>query len=306
MLSLASIPSPSINVFELGPLTIHVYGITFAIGFLVGVTVMQKRLGHLAPPNVLERMLLITVGASVLGARLGYVLPRLGTFADRPLSVLYVWEGGLAFYGGLTLGTIAMIWQVRKHGLPLLAVADAAALAIPLGQGIGRWGNYFNQELFGTPTDLPWGLEIDPENRPAAYADAPTFHPTFLYEFLGNLVIVGVLWWVDRRFRPRRGTLFGGYLVGYGLLRFLMELLRTDTSFRVLGLSRNAWVSLLIVAVGIGWLRWISSRPPAAEPDEDADTPAADAEATDPAEDDVAEAAVVEGRAAEEPDARDD
>jgi prolipoprotein diacylglyceryl transferase len=127
---------------------------------------------------------------------------------------------------------------------------DALAPAVPVAQAFGRWGNYFNQELFGTPTGLPWGVEIAPEFRPVAYPDAETFHPTFLYESLWNLALAGLIVWLDRRHPALRGRLVGVYLTGYAAMRFLLELIRTDTTFRFIGLSRNAWVSLGVFLIG--------------------------------------------------------
>ena len=140
-----------------------------------------------------------------------------------------------------------MIWVMRREGASIPDVADSVAPAIPLAQAIGRWGNYFNQELYGRPTDLPWAVEID--NPVQEYLDFSTFHPTFLYESLLNLIVVGIILWVEKKFEPARGSLFLVYLTLYGVVRFLMELLRTDTTYRLAGLSRNGWISLL-VAIG--------------------------------------------------------
>jgi prolipoprotein diacylglyceryl transferase len=155
----------------------------------------------------------------------------------------------------------------------MLKALDAAIPAIPLAQAFGRWGNYFNQELFGTPTTLPWALEVDPEHRPDQYADAATFHPTFLYESLYNLAVVAVLLRVSATRRLRPGSLSLLYLVLYGAGRFGLELLRTDTTFRLAGLSRNGWISLALVAGGTLWL-WLRERRrrPAEEPGEAGDT----------------------------------
>ena len=133
-------------------------------------------------------------------------------------------------------------------------MADAVAVGLPLAQAIGRWGNYFNQELFGTPTRLPWGLEIDAAHRPEQYAGSPTFHPTFLYESLWNVGVVIFLLWLERRRRLRRGILFATYLVLYAVARFGLELIRTDTTFRLLGISRNGWVALGAMLLGAGLL----------------------------------------------------
>jgi prolipoprotein diacylglyceryl transferase len=141
---------------------------------------------------------------------------------------------------------------LRRSGQDFWTFLDAVALGLPVAQAIARWGNYMNQELFGTPTNLPWALEIDPVHRPEAYATSETFHPTFLYESLWNLlIIVPALIWIERRFTMRRGVVFGIYLALYSVIRFLNELLRTDTDFRFLGLSKNGWVSTAAFGVAI-------------------------------------------------------
>jgi prolipoprotein diacylglyceryl transferase len=256
---LASFPSPSFDTLSLGPLEVHVYGILIATGVAVAFSFARRRyVARGGDGEQVERILLRAVVFGFLGARGAYVLPRLDRFAgDDWWRVIAIWEGGLALFGGLTVGTITALWLARRWSADLPTLADAAAPAIPLAQAIGRWGNYFNQELFGTPTDLPWAVEIDPRHRPAAYADAATFHPTFLYESLWNLAVVAILLWIERRGRLRPGSLIGVYLVLYGIGRFLLELIRTDTTFRVLGLSRNAWVA---IAVGVGAAVWLWRR----------------------------------------------
>lgn len=248
---LATIPPPPVQTFSLGPLTVHVYGILIATGVAVAIPLLRHRYSAMdGDPDVADRVAVWALVAGFVGARGAYVLPRLGTFVDDPVSVVAIWEGGIALYGGLTIGTVAAVVLLGRWGGDLAAFADAAALALPLAQAIGRWGNYFNQELYGTPTTLPWALRVHPAFRVEQYQTFSTFHPTFLYESLGNLVLAAILLAVDRRGRLRRGTLIFLYATGYGMLRFSLELLRVDTSFRFLGLSRNAYVSLAIMTVG--------------------------------------------------------
>jgi prolipoprotein diacylglyceryl transferase len=156
----------------------------------------------------------------------------------------------------LTLGAIVIFVYTRRWGASLPDFLDSVAPAVPFAQALGRWGNYFNQELFGTPTDLPWALEIAPEFRPPQFAQSETFHPTFLYESLWDAALAFFIIWVGNRYPSLRGRLVGVYFVGYGVIRFLMELIRTDTTYRLLGLSRNAWVSIAVVLVGMVVLRW--------------------------------------------------
>jgi prolipoprotein diacylglyceryl transferase len=279
---LAFIPPPPTNGFHLGPLFFHFYGLCIAVGILLAFWLAGRRwvqaggkAGELEQPGIWA------VAAGFLGGRLGYVATHTGDFRGRWLHVLFVWEGGLALYGGLTLGILTGIWVARRRGLPVLRALDAAIPAIPLAQAFGRWGNYFNQELFGTPTTLPWALEVDPEHRPERYAAFATFHPTFLYESLYNLLVVAVLVRVGATRRLRPGSLALLYLVLYGAGRFLLELLRTDTTFRLFGLSRNAYVSLAVVVGGSVWLYLRERRArPTPEPEaEAAPEPPAAAEA---------------------------
>lgn len=248
---LASIPSPSVSTISLGPLEIHLYGVLVALGVAAAFTITRRRYEAAGGDgDLVDRVMVWTVLIGFLGARAGYVTTHLDRFADRPWAVLFVWEGGLAFFGGLLFGGITAYALLRRWGGDVPAFADGVAVGIPVAQAIGRWGNYFNQELFGTPSDLPWAVEIAPRFRPEQYADASTFHPTFLYESLANLLAVGVILAVERRRSWRRGSLFLLYLVLYGVIRFATELIRTDTAFRVLGLSRNGWIAALVALAG--------------------------------------------------------
>ncbi|HVL03530.1 MAG TPA: prolipoprotein diacylglyceryl transferase [Acidimicrobiales bacterium] len=243
----ASIPSPSSNKLEIGPLDLTFYGMLIALGALAAIALAQRRWSERGgDPELVQRIGVWSVAAGVLGARVAYLLPRLERFEGRWIEMLYIWEGGLAIFGGLIAGTLTGCLMARRANVDLLDLLDAVAPAIPLAQAIGRWGNYFNQELFGRPTGVPWGLEIAPENRPPAFADAELFHPTFLYESLWNLAIVALLVYLDRRRVLARGNLFVAYLGLYGIGRFWIELLRVDTTFRFLGLSRNALFALAV------------------------------------------------------------
>jgi prolipoprotein diacylglyceryl transferase len=253
----ASFPSPPINGFDLGPLRVTFYGILIAIGVAVSWQITEKRyLARLGDTETLSRILARMVIFGFLGARLAYVSTHLARFDGEWWKVFAIWEGGLALYGGLTAGALAMVVYARKWKADIPDLLDSLAPAVPLAQAIGRWGNYFNQELFGTPTDLPWGVEIEPQFRPNEYADSPAFHPTFLYESLWNTGLALLIIWLGRRYPQLRGRLVGVYFVGYGLMRFLLELIRTDTTFRFGGVSRNGWVSIAVIAIGAGIIVW--------------------------------------------------
>ncbi len=251
---LASIPSPPNNTIDLGPLTIHFYGILIGIGVVVAAIVTTRRYEKFGGnPAILDSVILWTVAIGFLGARLAYVSTHTARYAGRWFAVLFIWEGGLALFGGLTAGAIAAIYTLRKHRGDFPMFTDAIAIGLPLAQAIGRFGNYFNQELFGTPTTLPWGLEIDLAHRPDTYEAFATFHPTFLYEALWNLLItVPLILVLESKNKLAKGARFPVYMIVYGTIRFLTELLRTDTTFRLLGISRNGWVSLgAIIAGGV-------------------------------------------------------
>ena len=264
MTTLASIPSPPFDTIPIGPLDIHVYGLLIGIGVVLAIALTVNR--YAEDPQEqrrIERILLWAVGLGFVGARLAYVSTNLSRFEGEWWRVLAIWEGGLALFGGLTVGTITAIVLLRRDGEGPWRLMDAAAIGIPLAQAIGRWGNYFNQELFGTPSDLPWAVEIDPRVRPEAFPDAETFHPTFLYESLWNaVVVIPLLLWMERNVRLPRGGLFLTYAALYGVGRFGLELIRTDTTFRLLGLSRNGWVSLLVVAGALAVLAIRMQRSP--------------------------------------------
>ena len=256
----ASIPSPPFNTFDVGPLTIHVYGILMGVAVATAYTITMRRYARFGGDEaVAGRAAMWAVVLGFLGARFAFVITRLYRFEGDWLGVFRIWEGGIAMFGGLTGGLLAAIWALHRSRGSFPMFADAVAIGLPAAQAIGRWGNYFNQELFGTPTTLPWGLEIAAHRRPPQYAAFETFHPTFLYESLWSVATIVALLWIERRFTLRRGSLLLCYLAAYGSIRFLLELLRTDTTFRLLGLSRNGWVSLGVV-VGVSIALWVRER----------------------------------------------
>lgn len=253
---LALIPPPPGSALDLGPLSLRYYGLAVALGVLAAVLLTRRRYRALGGnPDDVDLVAVGAVVAGFLGARLGFVIWRLDQFADRPLAALALWEGGLVLFGGLLVGLPVGYLLARRRRLDIPAFADAVAPAIPLGQAIGRWGNYFNQELYGRLTDVPWALRVR-----AADGSETLHHPTFLYESVANLLLVAVLLLLDRTGKIARGGLLFAYLAGYGLIRFSIELLRIDTDFRLLGLSRNNWAFLALTVAGLVGLAWWQRR----------------------------------------------
>ena len=253
---IASLPSPSIGRLSIGPLGLSAYGLMIAIGVVAGTALASRRFERAGggTGEELQSVAVWSVVGGVVGARLYHVLTAWDLFADDLWRIPLIWKGGLGIPGGLLGGVVAGVYVVRRRGLELPVVLTAAAPGVALAQAIGRWGNWWNQELFGRPTGLPWGLEISDDKTPAGFGDAVLFHPTFLYESLWNLVLCGVLLAIDR-YRPLRpGRLFAVYLAGYFAGRFWIEGLRIDPTHTIGPLRLNQWVALAVVAGALGFL----------------------------------------------------
>ena len=245
---LAALPSPPDNDIHIGPLTLRAYGLMIALGAVAAVMFAQRRWQRQGgTAEDITAIATWAIPAGLVGARLYHVLTDLQKFEGRWLDALAIWKGGLGIPGGLIAGVATGVWVARRRGLQMSQMMDVVAPAIPLAQAIGRLGNWFNQELFGRPTDLPWGLRIDPENRPARFLDEAQFHPTFLYEGLWNLALIAVLLLVERTWRLRPGQLFLLYVGGYGVGRLWVEALRADEATQILGLRVNIWMSLVAI-----------------------------------------------------------
>ena len=254
---ISSIPSPEFSYIDLGPLRLHFYALFILTGIVLAVLLSDYRLHKRgAERGVMLDIALWAVPFGILGGRLFHVFTHPRDYfyqgAD-PLAILYVWEGGLAIYGALLLGAVGAYLGARQAGIKFWSLADAIAPGLLLAQAIGRWGNYFNQELFGLPTDLPWGLEIPSSNPayPAGFPDGVTFHPTFAYEMLWSLTGVVLLLIIDRRFNMRFGRLFGLYLVIYSTGRAWIEAIRIDPSEIILGLRINIWSAIVGIIIGL-------------------------------------------------------
>ena len=273
---LASIPSPSFNSIDIGPLSLNIYGLMIALGIVCGVWLFGKRLEQrrFGTSDDASSIAIWAVIAGVIGARLYHVATDWDRFANNYGAIPKIWEGGLGIPGGLLFGTAVGLYMSRQKGIPISIAATCAAPAVPLAQAIGRWGNYFNQELYGRATDLPWALQIDAEhlvNDPATgvpFEVGSTFHPTFLYESLWSAGTVVLLLYIDKRWRPRGGSLFGLYIAFYGIGRFWIEGLRVDPADELGPFRWNQWVALAAVVVGTGLFFALRNRPDP-EPDPD-------------------------------------
>lgn len=250
---LSSLPSPSANSFSIGPLDLNAYGMMIALGVIAAIWLLGRRFEEkgIGTSDDASSIGMWGVAAGVVGARLYHVATDFDRFSDNLSAIPKIWEGGLGIPGGLLAGVGAGIWAAKRRGIAAGPLLTCAAPAVPLAQSIGRLGNWFNQELYGRPTDLPWALEIDDAHN-LDFATGTTFHPTFLYESLWNLGLVGVLLYIDRRYRLGPGRLFAVYLVGYGIGRFWIEGLRIDPVelSDVAGLRWNQWVALAAIVGG--------------------------------------------------------
>lgn len=258
----AQFQSPGPIIVEIGPITIRWYGLLIASAVLIGVTLSQ----YLAKrskinPDLLGDLAIWLVIFAIPCARIYYVLFNWQQYAQRPAEILAIWQGGIAIHGAIIGGTLATIIFARLNRVSVWRLLDLVAPSLILGQAIGRWGNFFNSEAFGKPTELPWKLYIAPQYRPFKLLNFEYFHPTFLYESLWNLGVWGSLlylffWGLKNRDRLKTGTLAGVYLISYSLGRVWIEALRTDSL--MLGPLKIAQVvSLSAIALGVLILLWL-------------------------------------------------
>jgi len=245
--TVASIPSPGSNGFELGPLTLRYYGMMISLGVLAAVAMTYRRMpGRRFAPDVAGEIAIPAVLGGFVGSRLYHVI------TDSNWGDWYkVWEGGLGIPGGIIGGTLAVLFVAWRRKYPFAPLFDIVAPSLPLAQAIGRIGNWFNQELFGGPLDTFWGLEIDPVHRPNQYASTETFHPTFLYETVWNLCLTALMLWIDRKRKLRPGRLFFVYMAGYALGRLWIESIRIDPATLIGGVRINIWTMSVVLAVGV-------------------------------------------------------
>jgi prolipoprotein diacylglyceryl transferase len=262
---LAYIPSPKTGIVHIGPLPLHAYGLMLALGVVAAAYIAEKRwvarggdakeIGQIAVPVVIS---------GIIGARVYHLFTGYSWSEHGLIGTVQIWKGGLSIWGAVGGGLIAVIVLARKRHLDVYRLMDAIAPGLLIAQAIGRWGNYFNQELFGRPSGLPWALEIDLSHRPAGYTHYKTFHPTFLYESLWCLLAFVILIWAERHFRFRRGQTFALYVALYTFGRIWFEALRVDEATKIFGVRFNLLLSIVLCAGSTIWFVWLGRRAPGA------------------------------------------
>ena len=245
---------PSSILFSIGPIAIHWYGFIIAVGALLGYIVVM----HIAKQFNIDRkqlgdLIFYCIVFGIIGARLYHVIGQFSFYVAHPLEIFAIWNGGLAIHGGLIGGIVVVLYMSKKYNFNKWQIADLLSVGIILGQAIGRWGNFFNQELYGRPTDLPWKISISLENRLPEYIDEQFYHPTFLYESLLNGLLFGVLFVLLKKNKLPQGSIVLLYLIGYSLIRFAMEFLRFEPTVFIFGF-RFPQVLSVVVIIGAGYL----------------------------------------------------
>ena len=270
-MTLLSIPSPSDSVWDLGPLPLRGYALSIILGIVVAIWISERRwVARGGKSGQMADVAVWAVPFGLVGGRLYHVLTDWELYfgdGENPVTALYIWRGGLGIWGAIALGALGAVIGARTMNLRLRPVLDTMAPGVLVAQAIGRWGNWFNQELYGKPTDLPWGLEIDQDHRPFEHITEPTFHPTFLYESLWCLAAFGVLIWADRRYRLGHGRVVALYVMLYTTGRVWIETLRIDDVQLddVLGLRWNVWTSIILFVAAAAYFVISSRREPGRE-----------------------------------------
>lgn len=257
-------PSPTQSSFSIGPLTVYFYALCILTGIAIAIWVGRRRYGKLGGnSDDVSEVAIWAVPFGIVGGRIYHVItsPEQYFGANGNLvDALRIWEGGLGIWGAISLGVLGayLYFKTHKTSLSFGQLLDCLAPGVVLAQAIGRLGNYFNQELFGRPTSLPWGLEIDPDKRPAGYESFETFHPTFLYELIWCVLVAYLLIklpGLTKKLVSRNGDIFALYVLGYTLGRLWIEALRIDQANLILGLRLNIWVSLVVIITSLAYLR---------------------------------------------------
>ena len=259
---LASIPSPSSSGFHIGPFQVHVYGLCYVLAVVAAVLITSRRWERLGGDRALvQEVAMWGFPAGLIGGRLYFVITSWDQVPKEWWGPFAVWQGGMGIWGGITAGVLGGIWVLRRRGADVALFMDAAAPALLVAMSIGRIGNWFNQELFGGPTSLPWGVEIDPSHRPDGYQDTATFHPTFLYEIVWNMSLAAALVWLGHHRDIRPPGLFALYVAGYSFGRIWEEQIRVDPAHMILGMRLNFWVACALTIAGLVWFWRIQHGP---------------------------------------------
>ncbi len=254
---IAAIPSPSTNDLNVGPLELHAYGLIYGIAIIVGTLITIRRWeAQGGSGDLVLEVVLWSVPAGVIGGRIYFDLTSSGEVPPHWWGPFAVWDGGLGSWGAFSAAVLVAIWRLRRHGASVSRALDAAAPAFLVAQGIGRFANYVNQELFGGPSNLPWAVEIDPSNRPPGYEHYATFQPTNFYESTWDFGFAALLIWLGHHRGIRPPGLFALYVTGYSAFRIFEELLRVDPSHYILGLRLNFFVACLVTIAGATWFAW--------------------------------------------------
>jgi prolipoprotein diacylglyceryl transferase len=261
------IPSPPINSFHIGPLDVRFYALGYIIGITLAILITRRRWRALGgDPSLVSDIALWVVPAGMIGGRIYFDIT---TPADIPhvwYGVFAVWTGGLGIWGGVALAAIVGVWRLHRLGITAGAFANAIAPALLVAQAVGRVGNYFNKELFGAPTTLPWGLEIPYSYRvsggiPAQDLHFATFQPTFLYELIWDLALAAFLVWLGHHAKIKPWGLFAPYVAGYSAFRIFEESVRIDSSVYFLGLRLNMYIAVIMTLAGLAWFAVAQRRP---------------------------------------------
>jgi prolipoprotein diacylglyceryl transferase len=263
------IPSPASGVWEVFGFPLRAYALCIIAGIVVGMIIAGRRWrARGGSQDTLELVIAVAIPCGIVGARIYHVITDYQLYfgpGRDPLDALKIWNGGLGIWGAVAAGVAGAYLVARRKQVRFPALLDAVAPGLVVAQAIGRLGNWFNQELFGRPTTLPWGLEIDERHRPNGYQDFATFHPTFLYELVWNLGVAGVLIWADRKWKLGHGKVFALYVVLYTAGRFWIEALRIDTVNEIGGFRLNNYTSLIVFVIALVWLLWLIRNRPGRE-----------------------------------------
>jgi prolipoprotein diacylglyceryl transferase len=258
---LAFLPSPPINGFHIGPLFLHFYGLMYVVGIALAIYITRRRWRAVGgDPALVADVATWGVPFGIIGGRIYFDITTPSDIPHHWWGVFAVWSGGLGIWGGIALGAAAGIWRVRRAGQSAGLFGNAVAPALLVAQAVGRIGNYFNQELFGKPSTLPWALQISAANRPAGYTQFATFQPTFLYELIWDLALAAFLVWLGHHYKIRPWGLFALYIAGYSAFRIFEETLRIDSSGHFLGLRTNFYIATIGTLAGLTWFWFIQRR----------------------------------------------